>query len=90
VRHIWVASEGTDDAGDYDGSGSSFTKGFGSLLHRSSFVDSRNTGNDQPNLIARLRTLKVTPNPAIIAGSLPAPNAVPATYVQAPSTDAVT
>ena len=65
---------------DYEGSGSSVADGVGSLLHRSSFVDSRKTGNDQPNLIARLRTPKVTTKPAIIAVSLPAPNALPATY----------
>ena len=40
---------------------------FGSLLQRSRVVDSRKTGSDQPNLIARLRTPSVTRNPAIIA-----------------------
>ena len=49
---------------------------FGSLFQRSRFVDSRKTGNDQPNLIARPRTPNVTTNPAIIAGRRPTPSAV--------------
>ena len=60
------------------------------LFQRSRFVDSRNTGSDQPNLIAKLRTLKVTRNPAIIAARLPTPRPLSPTYVHAPSTDAVT
>ena len=48
------------------------------LFHRSRTADSRNTGNDQPYLIASPRTQNVTRKPAIIAAERPVPAAVSA------------
>ena len=64
-----------------------------SLGDRSSkarFVDLRKTGNDQPNVIARPRTVNVTMKPAIIAARRPTPSSLSPTYAHTRSTDAVT